>query len=324
MVSECILVIGGAGYIGSHVCKELYMKNYCPITFDNLSTGHKNFVKWGPFEEGDILDTHKLEMVLKKYRPNCVMHFAAKTLVHESMVEQDLYKLNNIDGTKSVIKALKSLDIKNFIFSSTAAVYGNKNQKITESNSLKPTSFYGKTKLDAENLIKKELSNHRYIILRYFNAAGADPDLEIGEFHNPETHLIPTISENIIKNKVSKIFGNDFDTKDGTCIRDFIHVKDIALAHIKSMEYLFRNDMSHIFNIGNGKGYSIFDVIKKFESITKKKLRYKICDRREGDPPKLVANNEQFSKVIKMNVKNSSLEQIIKTDFEWRKKLLRS
>ncbi len=324
MISKRVLVIGGAGYIGSHVCKELYLKNYYPITYDNLSTGHKNFVKWGPFEDGNILDTDKLIMVLKKYMPECVMHFAAKSLVHESMVEQDLYKLNNIVGTKSVIKAIKSVDIQNFIFSSTAAVYGNQNQKITENDPLRPTSFYGITKLEAENLIKIELTNHRYIILRYFNAAGADPDLEIGEFHEPETHLIPTISNNIIKHKVSKVFGNDFDTKDGTCVRDFIHVKDIALAHIKSMEYLFKNDMSHTFNIGNGDGYSIFDVIRSFENITNKKLRYKICNRREGDPSKLVANNELFSKIIKINKKNSSLEQIIKTDFEWRKKLLRS
>ena len=206
MISKHVLVIGGAGYIGSHVCKELYIKNYYPITFDNLSTGHKSFVKWGPFEEGDILDTKRLEMVLQKYKPNCVMHFAAKSLVHESMVEKDLYKLNNISGTKSVIKALKSVDVNNSIFSSTAAVYGNQNQKIAESDLLKPTSFYGKTKLDAENLIKKELSNHRYIILRYFNAAGADPDLEIGEIHDPDTHLIPTISYNIIKKPNLKIF----------------------------------------------------------------------------------------------------------------------
>jgi UDP-glucose-4-epimerase GalE len=317
-----ILVTGGAGYIGSHTCKVLAKAGYKPVTFDNLSTGHRHTVKWGPLEVGDVRDTEKISTVLKQYKPEAVIHFASKIVVSESANFPDEYYDNNVNGTLSLLNAMKMHPVNAIVFSSTAAVYGYPEiTPIDESHSLNPINPYGKTKLACEWLLQDFQAAYdiNYVVLRYFNAAGADVKGELGEEHEPETHLIPLILK-AVKNETSvSIFGDDYETPDGTCIRDYIHVADLADAHIKAMEYLFKNKQSGVFNLGTGKGYSVRQILNMAEEIALKNISEIQCERRLGDPDILVAKSDLAQQTLDWQPEFSDIKNIIKTAWQWHK-----
>ncbi|MDR0911316.1 MAG: UDP-glucose 4-epimerase GalE [Methanobrevibacter sp.] len=332
-----ILITGGAGYIGSHVNKALHKKGYDTIVLDNLSHGHEYAVKWGEFIEGDLSDSDLLKSIFNSYDIQGVMHFAAFTSVSESIEFPVMYFKNNYKNTLNLFKNMEIANINKFIFSSTAALYGNPESiPITEKNKLNPINPYGKSKLMVEKILEqksKEKSNDfNYISLRYFNASGADPDLEIGEDHNPETHLIPlTLDAAIGKREKIAIFGNDYNTPDGTCIRDYIHVCDLAQAHINAFEYLQENfensddiKENSVFNLGNGNGFSVKEVIDTCEKITKKEINKEIANRREGDPDILIADSKKAINVLNWKPKFNSLDKIVETAWKWHKKLNRN
>jgi UDP-arabinose 4-epimerase len=315
-----ILVTGGAGYIGSHTCKALSNAGYKPITYDNLSTGHQHAVKWGPLEVGDIRDTEKLLAIFKQYKPEAVIHFASKIMVSESVKLPDIYYDNNVNGTLSLLNVMKSQAVNSIVFSSTAAVYGYpETTSIKESHPLAPINPYGKTKLVCEWLLQDYHTAYgiNFIVLRYFNAAGADPEGEIGEEHEPETHLIPLILKAAKLGTKISIFGGDYDTPDGTCIRDYIHVTDLADAHIKALGYLLENKQSEIFNLGTGQGYSVREVLDAARRISGKEISETISKRRAGDPASLVAKSYAAQNILKCEPHNSILENIIKTAWKW-------
>lgn len=316
-----ILVTGGAGYIGSHTCKALALNGLTPITYDNLSTGHDHAVKWGPFEKGDILDQSRLTQVIEKYNPTAVIHFAAHSQVGESVENPIKYYRNNVSGSLSLLEVMKNTGIKHIVFSSTAAVYGIPDiTPIPEDHVLKPINPYGMSKLMIE-LMLKDFDNAygiKYIALRYFNAAGADPDGQIGEEHEPESHLIPLVLQAASgKRDNIKIFGNDYDTPDGTCIRDYIHVADLASAHVMSLNYLKGSNSSDSFNLGTGKGYSVNEIIEQAREITNKEIMTTITERRNGDPAVLVAASSKVKESIGWQPVNSNLDMIIKTAWKF-------
>ena len=319
------LVTGGAGYIGSHMVKLLQEKNHDITVIDNLSTGHKELISDCEIINIDICDKQLVEKSLFKKKFDGVFHFAAKSIVKDSFNKPDVYKKNNIDGTNNLIEAMKKNEINNLIFSSSASVYGNNhNYIIKENNNLKPSSPYGKTKLESEKIISKncEKSNLRAISFRYFNAAGADPSGKIGERHEPETHLIPSIIKSIIDNQYKfKLYGGTKNpTRDGTCVRDFIHVNDIVNAHYIGMERIEKLMPYNVFNIGSGKGYSIMEIINAVEDITNKKINYTHSEEREDEPPYLVADISAIKKRLEWLIKYDTIESIIKTAWNWHKK----
>ena len=320
---KTILVTGGAGYIGSHTCKALAQSGYTPITYDNLSSGHEHAVKWGPLEIADIRDRESLSAVFKKYLPEAVIHFASKIVVSESVREPESYFDNNVNGTASLLEVMARNAVNTIVFSSTAAVYGYpETNPIPETHSLLPINPYGETKLKCETLLEEFRVAHdiNYIALRYFNAAGADPDGDIGEEHEPETHLIPLILKAIKDDTTFSIFGDDYDTPDGTCIRDYIHVCDLASAHVKALEYLIKNKQSEKLNLGTGKGFSVREVLDIVKEITSKEINEVISKRRDGDPDKLVAKSECASQLLGWRAEFSDLQYIIKTAWQWHNK----
>ncbi|MBO8160720.1 MAG: UDP-glucose 4-epimerase GalE [Thermosipho sp. (in: Bacteria)] len=321
-----ILMAGGAGYIGSHVCKMLYEKGYEVIVYDNLSHGFKNFVKWGEFVPGDISDEKLLDNIFKNYEIDAVMHFCAYIEVGESVIDPQKYYINNVESTLILLKTMLKNGIKKFIFSSTAAVYGLPEKiPIKEDDPKQPINPYGKSKWMIEQILEDydKAYGLRSIRFRYFNAAGADESGEIGEAHKPETHLIPLIFDAALGVRENiKIFGTDYDTRDGTCIRDFIHVNDLADAHIKGLEYLLSGEGTNYFNLGSGEGYSVKEVIEKVKEITKRDFEVIETDRRPGDPPYLIADSEKASKVLGWKPKYD-LNMIIETAWNWHKKLRR-
>ncbi len=319
-----ILVTGGAGYIGSHTCKALAESGFNPIVLDNLSYGHKWAVKWGELIIGDISNRDLLVKIFRKYKPIAVIHFAAFAYVGESVKKPDLYYKNNVLGSLTLLDAMIDQKIPNIIFSSTCATYGvTEKIPINESCPQIPINPYGSSKLMIETIIKdfSHAFNLNYIILRYFNAAGADPQCEIGEDHNPETHLIP-IAFRALGNSQNKliIFGKNYDTYDGTCIRDYIHVSDLAKAHIISLERLLKSRKNGIFNLGTGKGYSNLEIINSIEKITEKKVFYEFGRRREGDPQVLIADPQKAFQELKWQPKYTDIDEIIKTVWQWEKK----
>lgn len=326
-----ILVIGGAGYIGSHICKMLSKNGYDVLVYDNLSAGHKEFIKWGEFVKGDLADKELLNKVFENYKIDAVMHFSAFIFVGESVKNPYKYYHNNVANTLNLLNTMLNHNVKNFVFSSTAAVYGlPENIPIVENEILNPINPYGRSKLMVEQILK-DFSNAyglNYVSLRYFNASGADPDGEIGEWHNPETHLIPLVLDAAIGFRENiKIFGTDYDTFDGTCIRDYIHVNDLASAHILALEYLLektnknRNSepVKEIFNLGNGKGFSVRQIIDLAKKITGKDFKVIETERREGDPPILIASSEKIKKVLGWKPEFDSPEIIIETAWNWHK-----
>jgi UDP-glucose-4-epimerase GalE len=290
-----ILVCGGAGYIGSHMSKALARAGHVPVTFDNLSTGHRPAVKWGPLVEGDLLDPGALARAFRDFRFDAVMHFAARSLVGESMQRPGLYFRNNVTGTLNLLDAMRDAGVDKLVFSSTAAVYGNPDYTpIDEAHPTRPVNPYGWSKLMAERQIAEYCRAHamRAACLRYFNAAGADPEGEAGEAHEPETHLIPNILKAALDPSSGpvRLFGDDYDTPDGTCVRDYIHVADLCEAHLLALEYLGEHPGSHVFNLGTGAGNSVAEVLAACRALLDGKPASEMHPRREGDPPVLVAS----------------------------------
>lgn len=320
---KTVLVTGGAGYIGSHTVKELLRENYNVLVFDNLFSGKKKTVLIpAKLIKGDLLNINKLKTVFKNNKIDAVIHFAGLIEAGESMkVPLEFYQ-NNVLGSLNLLRVMKDNKVKKIIFSSSAAVYGEpKEVPILENSPLLPINCYGSTKLMVEEILKyfDIAYNIKSISLRYFNAAGADPEGKLGEDHNPETHLIPNILKSVINNKCCYIFGDDYKTKDGTCIRDYIHVTDLAKAHILALKYLNKNNISDIFNLGNQKGISILEILNKVKKITGVNFKIKIIEKRPGDPAKLIASSKKAKKILKWEPKYSDLDTIIRTAWNWYK-----
>ena len=313
-----IFIIGGAGYIGSHMVKIAHKAGHDVVTIDNLSTGHQDAVLYGGFEFCDILDTVKLDKLFKKHKPDAVMHFSAYSLVGESVSDPYKYYNNNVSGTLSLLKAMVDNNCMKLIFSSSAAIFGNPEYiPIDESHPKNPINPYGKSKLMVEEMLKDFESAYglRYVSFRYFNAAGHDPEGGLSERHNPETHLLPIIMQaaNGQRDSVS-IFGSDYDTSDGTCVRDYIHVNDLANAHLKGLDYLNQSGSpSTEFNLGNGNGFSVKEVIQQVKDITGKNFLVNEEGRRDGDPSTLIASDKKAKKELNLSPDYASLESIIKT-----------
>jgi UDP-glucose-4-epimerase GalE len=315
-------VTGGAGYIGSHVCKLLSKNGYTPITIDNLVTGNKESVRWGPLEKYDIRETSAITKLFNYYKPKGVLHFAASAYVGESVYKPNLYYENNIGGSLSLLNACISCKILNFVFSSTCATYGIPNKiPINESEYQSPINPYGFSKLAVERVLQDYSSvfNLKYGILRYFNVAGSDPEGVIGESHYPETHLIPNVVLAAINQSELEIYGNEYETYDGSAIRDYIHVNDLADAHIKALEFIINNKDNLTINLGSGIESSIFDIISAVEETTEKKVKFTVKPKRAGDPPKLVAEIKKAKKILSWQPYNSSLNNIIKDVLTWQK-----
>lgn len=320
-----ILVLGGAGYIGSHTVYELINEGFEVVIIDNLETGYKQAIhKQAKFYEGDLRDKEFLNNVFKQEKEiDGVIHFAANSLVGESMTEPLKYYDNNLIGTKILLDVMLENNVKNIVFSSSAATYGEpKNIPILEDDPTEPTNTYGETKLAMEKMFKwvSNAHNLKYVSLRYFNACGAYYDGSIGEAHNPETHLIPIILQvaNGTREQIN-IFGDDYDTKDGTCIRDYIHVTDLAQAHILAMKYLINGGENNIFNLGNGVGFTVKEVIKATENVTGMNIKSVISERRAGDPQTLVASSEKAKNILGWKPEFTNIEDIIASAWKWHK-----
>lgn len=318
-----ILVTGGAGYIGSHTVRRLIKKGYDVVVYDNLTKGHEWAVKDSKLVVGDISDHDRVCNVIKEYGVDSVIHFAAYSLVGESMEDPQMYYINNVGGTMSLLKAMMDCGVKKIVFSSTAAVYGEPEEvPIKEESRLNPTNVYGRTKLIIENILKDYDMAYglKYVSLRYFNAAGADDAGDIGEDHYPETHLIPLVLKTAKgERKDIKIYGTDYSTPDGTCIRDYIHVNDLADAHILALEYL-RENRSNVFNLGNGSGFSVKEVIDTAEKVTSRNIKRIETERRPGDPAVLIADSEKIKKVLGWKPQYTELDKIIETAWRWEMK----
>jgi len=319
-----ILVTGGAGYIGSHACKALSKAGYFPVAYDNMVYGHRWAVKWGPLEEGDIADRARLEEVIHKYQPIAVMHFAAYAYVGESVENPSKYYHNNVAGTLTLLEAMRRCDIEKIIFSSTCATYGMPEKiPIAEDHPQDPINPYGRSKLMIEWILQDFSTAYdlEYVSLRYFNAAGADPDAEIGEDHDPETHLIPLALDTALgKRDYIEIYGTDYETPDGTCIRDYIHVCDLADAHLLALEYLLHGGKSDVFNLGNGNGFSVRDVIETASRISGCDIPCAESPRRAGDPPVLIGISEKMPKDLGWRPEFQSLDSIVETAWRWHQK----
>ena len=320
-----ILIVGGAGYIGSHINKELNHQGYETIIFDNLSFGHPEFVKWGNFQEGDLGNIEEIRKLFKEYPIDAVMHFAAFTYVGESVEDPQKYYLNNLRNTLNLLQVMLEEDVKYFVFSSTCATYGTPEEiPITENHPQNPINPYGKGKLMVEQILADYSMAYglKYASLRYFNAAGADPETEIGELHQPETHLIPLILDVAMgKREKIQVYGTDYSTPDGTCIRDYIHVMDLADAHIKALEYLKKGGKSDVFNLGNGQGFSVREVIETSQKVTGKTIKVEEVERREGDPPVLVGSSSKAQEILNWHPRYDDLAVIIETAWKWHQKI---
>lgn len=319
-----MLVTGGAGYIGSHACKALFEANYTPIAFDNLAYGHEWAVKWGPLEVGDILDRSRLDEVLKQYQPIAILHFAAFAYVGESVTDPGKYYRNNVAGSLALIEAARDHNIDKLVFSSTCATYGVPDRlPIKEETPLKPINPYGASKLMVERMLADFSAAHnlRYIALRYFNAAGADPNNMVGESHDPETHLIPLIFDAASGRRPEiTVFGMDYETPDGTCIRDYIHVSDLADAHVLALEALIEGEPSQTFNLGLGFGFSVLEVIEAVECVTGLHVPVRRGPRRPGDPAVLVSDPTKAMDLLGWNPKFTELQPIVQTAWSWHQR----
>jgi UDP-arabinose 4-epimerase len=318
---KTILVTGGAGFVGSHACKALSRAGYLPVTFDNLERGHEWAVKWGPLERGDLRNETDLLRVFEAWRPWAVMHFAAYAYVGESNAEPSKYYDNNVGGTSKLLQACAAFGCDNVVFSSSCATYGVPERvPLKENDAQKPVNPYGYTKLVVERMLKdaEAADGMRHVALRYFNAAGADPDGELGESHRPETHLIPLVLFAAMGREPSiKIFGNDYPTPDGTCVRDYVHVSDLADAHVAAVEWLAAGHASDSFNLGTGRGFSVAEVVTTSEKVTGRKVRTEICPRRPGDPPILVSDSGKAHAVLGWTPKFPELDQQIMHAWTW-------
>lgn len=316
-----ILVTGGAGYIGSHACKVLSASGYIPITFDSLVTGWQQAVKFGPFEQGDLLDAARVAEVFATHKPDAVMHFAALSQVGESFEQPARYWRNNVLGSLNLINAAVEAGCERFVFSSTCATYGDQdNVVLNEGSAQHPSNAYGSSKRAVEEILRDVEAAHglRHVIFRYFNVAGADPDGEVGEFHQPETHLIPVILDVIDgKREALTIHGTDYDTPDGTGVRDYVHVMDLVDAHVLGLKHLEAGNSSAVFNLGTGHGFSVREVAEKAKVITNKPLNVVEGPRRGGDCTKLVSGSQRAEEVLGWSPKRSTLENMITDAWRW-------
>ncbi|RLK03689.1 UDP-glucose 4-epimerase GalE [Ruegeria conchae] len=316
-----ILVTGGAGYIGSHACKTLAKAGYIPVTYDNLVTGWQDAVKFGPFERGDLLDRAHLDAVFAKYQPAAVMHFAALSQVGEAMSEPGRYWSNNVTGSLTLIQAAVDAGCLNFVFSSTCATYGeHDNVVLDETSPQQPLNAYGASKRAIEDILRdfEFAYGLNHVIFRYFNVAGADPDAEIGEFHQPETHLVPLMLDAVAgKRDGLTVFGTDYDTPDGTCIRDYVHVRDLVAAHVLGLKWLEQGKESRVFNLGTGSGFSVMEVIEHSKAVTNRAVPYSIGPRRAGDCTRLVSGSTRAEQELGWMPKRSTLETMITDAWRW-------
>lgn len=317
-----ILVLGGAGYIGSHAVYQLIDEQKEIVVIDNLQTGHRQAVHpKATFYEGDIRNRQFLRSVFEKEHIEAVIHFAASSLVGESMTNPLHYYDNNVYGTQILLEVMTEFNVDYIVFSSTAATYGEPEQvPITEKMTTKPTSTYGETKLAMEKMMKwtEQAHNIKFVSLRYFNVAGARESGEIGEDHDPETHLIPIILQTALGQRdVITIFGDDYDTPDGTCIRDYIHVDDLIEAHLLALNYLQNGGQSDIFNLGSSQGFSVKEIIDTARKVTRKEIPSKIGKRRPGDPSTLIASSEKAQEILSWNPTHTSIKNIITDAWNW-------
>lgn len=316
-----ILIVGGAGYIGSHMGKYLHGKGLNPVVLDNLSYGHREAVQWGPLYEGELDDENLLAGIFKQHDIKAVMHFAAFCYVGESVTDPLKYYQNNVASTLGLLSSMLGNGVDKLIFSSTCATYGEPNSlPMSESHSQHPINPYGRSKLMMENILDDldPAYGLKSVCLRYFNAAGADPEGELGEEHDPETHLIPLVLRTALGLQGElTVFGNDYPTEDGTCIRDYIHITDLAQAHYLALLHLLDGGESKKYNLGNGSGYSILDVINTARRVTGRDINYSFADRRDGDPAVLVGSAEKAARELGWKPEFNSLETILETAWNW-------
>ncbi len=319
-----IVVAGGAGYIGSHCCKMLALQGHTPIVVDNLTTGYRSLARWGIFEQGDIGDPEFVRALLGRYSVDAVMHFAANALVGESTVDPGKYYRNNVCATLALLTTMREQGVNRFIFSSTAAIFGEPEAiPIGEDHRKAPINPYGRSKLMVEQILEDFSLSYdlKYVSFRYFNAAGADPDGEIGEMHDPETHLVPLVFRAAREHgKQLDIYGTDYPTKDGTCVRDYVHVVDLSAAHILAVQWLKDGGSSQVFNLGNQKGFSVREVVDCASRISGLRVPSRETDRRPGDPAVLVADSSKARSVLGWKPKYESLDDILSTAWQWHRK----
>jgi UDP-glucose-4-epimerase GalE len=324
-MSKSVLVTGGAGYIGSHACKILARAGYRPVVFDNMSRGHREAVRWGPLVEGDLADRGRLTAALVEHRASAVMHFAAYAYVGESVADPAMYYRNNLGGTLSLLDAMREAGVDKIVFSSTCATYGTPDSvPIRETAPQLPVNPYGETKLAIERVLRwyGEAYGLRSVSLRYFNAAGADPDGEIGELHEPETHLVPLVLQAALGQRAQiDIYGTDYPTPDGTAVRDYIHVQDLAEAHLCAIEHLADGGESAALNLGTGRGHSVREVVRGAESVSGRPIACRDTARRLGDPPALVADPSLAAELLGWRARLSDLETILRTALAWHMSL---
>jgi len=315
------LVTGGAGYIGSHTAKRLAHHNFVPIVLDNLSTGHRWAVRSAPLIVGDLADEELLQRVFKEHAIETVLHFAASAYVGESMKDPRKYFRNNVVSTLNLLNAMAQTGVKNIVFSSSCATYGlPENGLLEESHPQCPVNPYGESKLFVERALHwyGKAYGLKWVALRYFNAAGADPEGELGEYHTPETHLIPLGIEAALRNRpYLDVFGTDYPTPDGTAIRDYIHVMDLAEAHVLALEYLLEGGESGAFNLGTGRGHSVLEIIAAVERLVGRPVPVRKTERREGDPPALVASARRANQLLGWQPSYPEIDCIIETAWKW-------
>jgi UDP-arabinose 4-epimerase len=321
MSSGRVLVTGGAGYIGSHACKALAEAGYTPITFDNLSFGHREAVRWGPFEEGDLSDRPALERIIRSHGIDSVIHFAALAYVGESMIEPLRYYRNNVAGTLSLLEAMQACAVSRIVFSSTCATYGiPQSVPIAEDHPQSPVNPYGESKLAVERMLHwvEQAFGIRWMSLRYFNAAGADAAGNLGEDHDPETHLIPlAIDAALGRREALRVMGTDYPTPDGTAIRDYIHVTDLADAHVRALRHLEAGGPSCALNLGTGRGHSVREVVSMIARLTGRPVPTVDAPRRPGDPAELIALPGRAREVLGWEPRHSDLETIVRSAVRW-------
>lgn len=325
-MQDAVLVTGGAGYIGSHVCQALAAAGYLPVVYDNLSSGHGWAVRWGPLEGGDLIDAGRLDEVMRRYHPKAVVHLAGLIISSESVREPERYYVNNVVGSLSLLEAMRRNGIERIVFSSSAAVYGEPEvTPIPESHRQEPLNPYGTSKLVIEGALRDYARAYglHSVSLRYFNAAGADPAGEIGEAHHIETHLIPLVLDVAAGSRPAiALYGADYPTQDGTCIRDYVHVSDLAEAHVLALRYLDRAVGAHAFNLGSGEGASVRQVVRMAERVTGRSIQLSVAPRRAGDPAALLADSERARQILGWQPRLSDLETMVATAWTWHRNVM--
>ncbi|MFC3551489.1 UDP-glucose 4-epimerase GalE [Lysobacter cavernae] len=318
-----ILVCGGAGYIGSHMVRTLVANGHEAVIFDNLSTGHPESIPGLPLVQGDLLDSRALLQAFEHHSVDAVMHFCARSLVSESMSEPNAYYQNNVAGTLNLLDAMRRAGVDKLVFSSTAAIFGQpQSDVIDETHPTVPINPYGASKLMVERMLADAASAYglRSVTLRYFNAAGADPDGDIGESHQPETHLIPNVLRSVLgRGDGLKVFGTDYPTADGTCVRDYIHVNDLTSAHLCALQFMRAHTGAHAFNLGNGCGFSVLEVIESAQRVTGARIEFERAPRRAGDPAVLVASSAKAREQLGWEPVYTGMDEIIATAWRWHR-----